>query len=121
VVLGRTFKTAPNSALARDLALKLRMGQIPTAMALTTAGSKTLRLRDLQSDYVAGSSTVVVAGKVSSVDSRQGRLTVGKVTVDYTSVLTTQPRLSLKVGDHIRVSGTQPLAGGSVLASELGR
>lgn len=66
--------------------------------------------------YVAGATQVLVTGLPTAVDYRDGTTTVGALTVDYTSALS--GRFD-GIGAAVTVFGTQPQAGGKLLAREL--
>jgi hypothetical protein len=67
-------------------------------------------------DYaIPGASAVFVGGTVTAVDGAIGRAFVGSVEIDVTAA--SQP--ALHEGDTIAASGTQPVAGGIVLAQTI--
>ncbi len=65
--------------------------------------------------YTPGSTPVLLVGRVDSVNGSVGRAVVGGVTVDFTETLATSSAPS--VGSIVRISGTQPLSRGAVLAN----
>lgn len=75
-----------------------------------------MRLRFMPTEYVAGSSKVVVSGRVSSVNSSVGTMKVGGVTVDITSAVAAQ---GPAVGSLVVLVGTQPVRQGVVIADQL--
>ena len=65
--------------------------------------------------YAAGSSQVVLSGRVKAVDTSVGRLIIGQQVVDFTSVLA-DTHGSVKVGDVVRIVGTQAQLNGTITA-----
>jgi hypothetical protein len=72
----------------------------------------------LKETYVAGSTQVMLKGKVSSVNGLTGTLTIGRQIVDFTAVLSGSGRVPA-AGDTLAVRGIQPANGGVILASEI--
>jgi len=66
--------------------------------------------------YIAGVSPVTLRGAVSSVDSSRATMLVGATTIDYSSLLVSQPLFQPQVDEVIEIDGTQPALSGSVLA-----
>ena len=72
-------------------------------------------LYPLGETYVAGSSAVSVVGRVSSTDASVAAFTVGRVSVDYSGYLVTDPRYEPTAGSLVQARGTQPVPGGQVV------
>jgi hypothetical protein len=73
----------------------------------------------LTEQYTAGASAVVAVTRVKSHDFSTGTLTtVGGLVIDYTQLLASQ-RISVSANDLIRVAGTQPQPGGTIVATAL--
>jgi hypothetical protein len=70
--------------------------------------------------YVAGVSPVSVKGRVASIDAAAGTLTVGKLTIDYTAQLSTDPTLTAGLGNTVQAAGTQPVAFGTLVVDPSG-
>jgi hypothetical protein len=68
--------------------------------------------------YVAGSSPIFLAGSVQKVNASVGTAVVSGVTVEFTALMADGP-VSPAVGAAVQVGGTQPAAGGVVLASSI--
>jgi hypothetical protein len=68
--------------------------------------------------YVAGQSDVVVSGRVTSVDSVNGRAKIGKIDFDFTSALSTQ-EVEIVAGSVVQIRGTQPQNGQPVMATKV--
>jgi hypothetical protein len=115
-VLGRSFR-APNAARL-DAAIK--GGQQVAVAIFGSLSSKGViekaTLRVLTPDYVAGSSKVIISGRITRIDPSTATIYIGKIVVD-TSMLATSK--SLEVGAAVRVIGTQPVRGGIILAEKL--
>jgi hypothetical protein len=67
--------------------------------------------------YVPGASEIVISGLVTTASTSVARATVGSINVDYSALLARTPELSLQRGYFVRFAGTQPTAGGLILAS----
>jgi hypothetical protein len=83
---------------------------------LITLDQTETTLQKISQPYVAGVSPVLLVGLVSGVDSQTANLTVGGVSVDYTSQLTLDPGLSPTAGAIYATVGIQPSPGGAILA-----
>jgi len=117
-IFGRDFRLAPDrTRLIHD---GLAGGQ---SVVLTISGelgrAGKLHLREARIDqeqYVAGSSQVILAGRVRSADSSVGKVVIGRQVVDLTTTQTTVGGPSVKAGDVIVVVGTQPSLSGTISA-----
>ncbi len=69
-----------------------------------------------QGQYVPGATVIFVTGKVQKSDSAVGRVTVDGLTIDLTGTMANGV-VAPAVGAEIQVTGTQPTAGGLVVAS----
>ncbi len=67
-------------------------------------------------NYVAGSTPVYLSGVVERMNSSLGRVLISGVTVDLTPLMFSGS-VALAVGSKVEVEGTQPTAGGAILAS----
>ena len=119
-VFGRAFKASPDKVSA--IANKIGGGEQPMVAvlgALQKDGSLSAKsMVILDASYVPGATKVLLKGKVTSVDSASGKLSVGKQLVDYSSVLS-KSDVAFAVGMSITVVGTQPLAEGLILADAI--
>jgi len=68
--------------------------------------------------YATSSDQVAVTGVVRAVDRLGGRVTIDGAKVDYTALLGNGRFSPPKVGELVQVLGTQPRAGGIVLAAQ---
>ena len=116
-VLGQTYSAGADRTGA--LEFQLRGGVKPLVAIIgkpgkggTLAANSMLMLAD---SYVAGATRVFLKGKVASLDSTNGKLTIGKQVVDYSAVVG-QSDATVAVGAVLTVIGTQPVAAGEVLA-----
>jgi hypothetical protein len=74
-------------------------------------------VRPFADGYVPGASRVTITGKVTAIDTRRGVMTIGRQPVDFTALLAgSTPELA--VGKVVTISGTQPVPGGIILASD---
>jgi hypothetical protein len=87
-------------------------------IAVTGPNAATARIHNFASPYVAGASKVLLKGKVTSVDTATGTLTIGKQVVDYTNLLA-DANVSYSVGTILTIVGTQPVLNGMLLANEI--
>jgi hypothetical protein len=106
VVAGQEFDVPPTEALSFSLGDYVVAGAASGAMAVIYHAGV---------PYIPGVSTVRVKASINTVDSTTGRLTVGGLTVDYTSQLSLNPTLAPAPGTAIEVFGTQPVARGTLL------
>ena len=60
-------------------------------------------------------------GAVTTVDRNRGRLSLGGATVDYTALLGNTRFSAPKVGDVVRIVGTQPSGRDLILAGRIDR
>jgi len=106
-ILGQTFATTP------DVASSVAVGDYVVAVgdSGTLAG-----VYPTGQTYIAGVSPVTLRGAVSSVDSSRATMLVGATTIDYSSLLVSQPLFQPQVDEVIEIDGTQPALSGSVLA-----
>lgn len=74
-------------------------------------------LLESQASYVAGADSIYMRGVVTATNAAYGYLEVGATRVDYTSLLANPNFKVPAVGQSIEFAGTQPAAGGIVLAS----
>ena len=117
-IFGRDFRLAPDrTRLIHD---GLAGGQ---SVVLTISGelgrAGKLHLREARIDqeqYVAGSSQVILAGRVRSADPSVGKVVIGRQVVDLTTTRTAAGGPSVKAGDVLVVVGTQPSLSGTISA-----
>ena len=69
------------------------------------------------SDYVTGSDTLYLKGKVTAVSAKIGRIAIGASTIDYTALLSDSSFHVPALGDNVEIVGTQPTNRGVVLAA----
>ena len=117
-IFGRDFRLAPDRT--RQIHDGLAGGQsiVHTISGeLGRAGKFHLReARIDQEQYVAGSSQVILAGRVRSADSSVGKVVIGRQVVDLRTTQTAAGGPSVKAGDVIVVVGTQPSLSGTISA-----
>jgi hypothetical protein len=121
MVLGREFRLASDGT--RSIHDALAAGE---TVALTISGrlgrnGELLfgKARIDQEQYVAGSSQVILAGRVQLLDQLVARAVIGKQVVDLTTLQTTALSPRVKTGDVVVVVGTQPSLNGEVSAQIL--
>ena len=68
--------------------------------------------------YATGGDRVAVTGVVRAVDRLSGQVTVDGAKVDYTALLGNGRFSPPEIGELVQVLGTQPTAGGIVLAAQ---
>jgi hypothetical protein len=66
--------------------------------------------------YVPGATEVFLSGIVTGIQPAVGQLTIGSLQVDL-NALTGNLKHSIKIGDYIRLSGSQPQPEGVLLGS----
>jgi hypothetical protein len=71
-----------------------------------------LVLIPLGSVYIPGASPITVRGQISSIDSSIAALSVGKLSLDYSPILSVTPAYSPQAGQTVQFSGIQPSRGG---------
>ena len=76
------------------------------------------KLSQSMNSYVPGVTDVVVSGRVTKTSIALGKITVGRIVVDYSQLLSKQ-NVSIGVGDVVTVSGVRPGTTGEVLASRV--
>ena len=107
-MLGRSFKLRPDmlSLIESDV----DSGQAAAIVFRKTTGSgvpSAHRMIMTREAYVDGVSQVLVTGKVSRINAHNGSVQIGKVTVDYSTLLARGP-VELVVNDQIAVIGVRP-------------
>ena len=117
-IFGRDFRLAPDrTRLIHDGLAGGQSVVLTISGELGRAGKFHLReARIDQEQYVAGSSQVILAGRVRSADSSVGKVVIGRQVVDLTTTQTTVGGPSVKAGDVIVVVGTQPSLTGTISA-----
>ena len=112
-MLGQTYIARTNKAALGALADLLASGKpvlVSVTGVLNSAGATRAESLAIHAiDYVPGASTVMVAGRLTSVDSSTGKARIGGVQFDYTSLLANQD-VSLKLGTVMAIAGTQASA-----------
>ena len=84
---------------------------------VTASGAKVHVVYLMDEQYVPGSTSAFVAGRVSHV-SRTGTLRIGTLVVDFTAALA-DGALSVSAGDWVQLVGTQPAEDGLFVAEQL--
>jgi hypothetical protein len=116
-VLGQSYKAVGSVDAFAALADSQQLIAV-IADAKSPGGLTPKAVLKLKETYVAGSTKVMLKGKVSSVDVLTGTLMIGRQVVDITATLSDSGRTP-STGDTIAVVGIQPAAGGVLLASEI--
>ena len=111
VVLGQKISISPSDGIA--------VGDT-VAVYGTESADGTIHATQVQAEglYVAGATTVFLAGVVQKVQPAVGHAVVNGLTVDLTAAMA-QGAVSLTVGSKLQVVGTQPVGGGAVVAGGL--
>jgi hypothetical protein len=121
-VLSRTLMVPGDKSILARLSAELAAGRSPQATVISEIGVRGELVKPVvlfvDEQYVAGVSEVVVSGRVTSVDARTGLAKIGKVTFDFTSLLSTGG-IDLQAGSLVRVRGTQPQTGQPILAVQV--
>jgi hypothetical protein len=117
-ILGRDFRLAPDrTRLIHDALAGGQSVVLTISGELGRAGKLLLQKASIdQEQYVAGSSQVVLAGRVRLSDSFVGKVVIGRQVVDLTTAQTAAGGPSVKAGDVIVVVGTQPSLSGTISA-----
>ena len=110
-VLGQSVRIAAAStaSVGDNIAV---LGRLDAAGKIIVA-----KVRMVADTYVAGASRVTVTGKVTAIDAARGVLMVGRQQVDFTALLASG-NLDVAVGNVVKISGIQPVSGGTILATE---
>jgi hypothetical protein len=109
-VLGRVFSWDSDLEVGADA-----IGQVAYVKGLENDGTLIASSVTLFDDLsVPGASIVMLAGRVESVDPGTGRVTVGGIEVDATSI-----SLDVSIGDGVTVAGIQPVLGGVIIAQSI--
>lgn len=85
----------------------------------TTDHGLRLHLVNCEAPYVPGSSRIVVTGQITALAEGVALASVGELWVDFTSLLSASPELTLNVGESVVFTGVQPEPGGLLLADEV--
>jgi hypothetical protein len=106
-VIGQTYTTSAEM-----------IGTIALGDYVVAAGNLEGELQvvyDVGSQYVPGSSAVLVRGVVSEITPALASLTIGTVQVEYSAYTTSDPNYVPVVGIPVEVVGTQPLEGSQIV------
>ena len=118
-MLGRVFKLSPDQL--ELIESDVGSGQAAAIVLGESASSGVMRAhRMIVTDeaYVDGASQVLLTGKISRVNARNGSVEVGKITVDYSNLLASGS-FDLAVDDQIAVIGVRPSALSAIQATGL--
>ena len=122
VVLGQTFRfggTADQMTLLKD---RIAIGETILATVSGTVDSrgalrvKAMSLSDRQ--YVPGSTSVMVVGKVRTVDASLGAIAIGSLQVDYSAALAAG-NIQFVQGQMVAIIGVQTAQGMPLTASSI--
>ena len=109
-VLGQSFKFGGTKAQMSSLANRIATGEVIVATvtgAPDQAGTPRAQTLSLSTGlYVPGSTPVMIVGKVRSVDTGVGAITVGRSRIDYSAVLTAGTA-NLSPGQIVAVIGVR--------------
>ena len=115
-VLGRQLKMPSVAKVEESLAGGHQL-MVAVSGRISDSGTvEQMKLRFMPTDYVAGSSKVVVSGRVSDLDANVGTMKVGGITVDISSAIAAGPPTA---GSLVLLVGTQPVRQGVVIAEQL--
>ena len=113
-ILGQKFRTQAGSAAANTLAEQLRAGAqiIASVLGKTDASGKVQNAKLILSgsDYVPGASSVLVVGKVASVNPAIAEFKIGDLKVDYSALLSSE-QVQISAGQRVAIVGSQSAAG----------
>jgi hypothetical protein len=121
-ILGQTYQAPAGNAALQSMADQLSSGATVVA---AVSGAKDTRgevhaasFKATGISYAPGATNVLVVGRVTSSQTTTGTFAIGKLTVDYTSLLSTvsiQPR----AGQTVAVVGVQSSAGSALQALQV--
>ena len=115
-VLGRNLKMPSVARVEESLAGGHQL-MVAVSGRISDSGTvEQMKLRFMPTDYVAGSSKVVVSGRVSDLDANVGTMKVNGITVDISSAIAAKAPTA---GSLVLLVGTQPVRQGVVLAEQL--
>ena len=115
-VLGRSLKMPSVAKVEESLAGGHQL-MVAVSGRISDSGTvEQMKLRFMPADYVAGSSKVVVSGRVSDINASIGTMKVGGVTINISSAVATKAPTA---GSLVLLIGTQPVRQGVVLAEQL--
>ena len=122
-ILGQTVQLLQNTRFGESSANELSVGNLVEVSGLVIDKGKVIatEVRLVAKVYVPGANQVYVSGLVESIDTRTGKISVGGLEVDYTSLLGSQSLDSVQPGDYVQISGTQPSYDGSLLSTNITR
>jgi hypothetical protein len=111
------FVTILGQKLAYSEAKKLVAGDTAAVFGVAKANGSFVATSIVdQGRYVAGATIIFLSGKVQKSDSAVGRVTVDGLAVDLTATMS-NGAVAPAVGTALQITGTQPNAGGLVVAS----
>jgi hypothetical protein len=117
VVLGQTYAIAKSTQFGSHRAQITVGSYVAVAGSVATAAVVTAtRVQVLSTSYVDGASLAFVRGQVGTVDESLGRLSIGKLLVDYTPSLGSTDVAMPAVGEFAELSGVKPSSDGVMLA-----
>ena len=115
-VLGRNLKLPSVARVEESLAGGHQL-MVAVSGRMSDSGTvEQMKLRFMPTGYVAGSSKVVVSGRVIDLDANVGTMIVNGITVDISS---TKSAKAPTAGSLVLLVGTQPVRQGVVLAEQL--
>ena len=115
-VLGRSLKLPSVARVQEAIAAGHQVMVAVTGRMGPTGTVEQMKLRFMPTEYVAGSSKVVVSGRVSEVNSSIGTMKVGGLMIDISSAVAAKAPTA---GSLVLLVGTQPVRQGVVLAEQL--
>ena len=117
-ILGQSFADTSKASPAGNLQQQLLSGAVPMVSVYRTKGTRALHFVLDGSQFVPGQSKVLLTGTIKSIDVATAKLSIGTTTVDYSSILANRPGLAPSKGERVRLTGTQPVYRGVVLAGD---
>jgi hypothetical protein len=115
-VLGQKYKGPASSPTLKAWAEALTAGSQTYIAIIGQPGNLNAKtMIKLPANYIAGSSQVVLRGKIINVDERFAQIRIGNQLVDYSATLSSDGS-ALKSGMTVLVLGTQPTLNGIVVA-----
>ena len=115
-VLGRTLKLPTVLKVESALAAGHQLMVAVSGRISTTGSVDQMKLRVIPTEYVAGSTEILLSGRVSSVDTSVGTMKVGGVTIDISSALASKTPTP---GNLVMIVGSQPVRQGLVIATKM--
>jgi hypothetical protein len=122
VSIGKDTLVSYNGLSVTDRNASLNMIQVGDMLAVHGSLDEPAEaIQRLSTSYVPGATLIFVSGRVMSVKASVGVAKVGGLTVDFTPAMAAAKFTSVESGEVIEALGTQPVAGGALIAESIER